>query len=100
MRAPSPGLTVGVVFDSRGPRGHHRDLNTAESFGDVSCVVTTTDLGVSGQPVSPTSLSYDKCQRTGPHLSVFLPGSSFEGNGGRATVLALTDAAYNAAAGN
>ena len=99
MRAPSPGLTVGPVADPK-DLGLAMDETTAESFGTVSCVVTATALAVAGQAVNPASLIYGQCQRSGPHLSVFVRGSGFQGDGGRDEIVALTDAAYDAVVGS
>jgi hypothetical protein len=97
VRAPSPGLTIGEV-DDPADAGLSMDLQTVESFGDVSCVILNSALTSAGQPVKPSSLMYTKCQRSGPHLSVFTGGTGFQGNSGRDAIVALTNAAYDAAA--
>jgi hypothetical protein len=99
VRAPSPGLTIGPVGDPA-DLGLAMDEDTVESFGDVSCVVTTQEEVLAGQPVKPSSLIYGQCQRSGPHLSVFVRGSVLQGNGGRDAIVALTNAAYDAVAGS
>jgi hypothetical protein len=99
VRAPSPGLTVGPVADPK-DLGLAMDETTAESFGSVTCVVTTTGPAMAGQAVKPSSLIYGQCQRSGPHLSVFVRCSGFQGDSGRDEIVALTDATYDAVAGS
>jgi len=98
VRAPSPGLTLGPVMDPA-DLGLAIDDHTVQLFGDVSCAVYNGAV-VAGQKVNPASLTYEQCQRTGPHLSVFVYGGGFEGNTGRDAIVALTNAAYNAVTGN
>ena len=98
VRAPSPGLTLGPVMDPA-DLGLAIDDHTVQLFGDVSCAVYNGAV-VAGQKVNPASLTYEQCQRTGPHLSVFVYGGGFDGNTGRDAIVALTNAAYNAVTGN
>jgi hypothetical protein len=98
VRAPSPGLTLGPVMDPA-DLGLAIDDRTVQLFGDVSCAVYNGAVPA-GRKVNPVSQTYEQCQRTGLHLSVFVYGGGFDGNTGRDAIVALTNAAYDAVTGS
>jgi len=97
VRAPSPGLTIGVVTNPA-DAGLAMNQRTVRVFGDVACVVQDTKVVASGFHVKRSSLEYTQCQRAGSGLTVDV-FSNLHGDDGRREAVALTDSVYRTVAG-
>jgi hypothetical protein len=98
VRAPSPGLTVGPVVDARF-LGLARPEHQVIAVGPVSCQVDWSPPVTAGHSPSPSSEQVVGCQRSGPHLSVFVGGGGFVGPSDLQSMANLVDAAWASVGG-
>jgi hypothetical protein len=96
VRAPAPGLTIGPVLNPKylGLATSTRDTKTV---GPVQCQILWSPPTLAGQTPAPPSEIVVGCQRSGPHLTVFVGGGGFTGPAGLAGMVALANSAWSAA---
>ncbi len=95
VRADSPGLTNGPVYDPA-DLGLAVPMTEVVEVGDVDCLIRHMQNVPTGQQENPDDVVATNCQRTGSGLTVWVQGSGYSGAGGKAQLAAVTAAAWQA----
>jgi hypothetical protein len=98
VRAPAPGLTIGPVQNAKflGLATPEREV---KSVGPVSCQIEWSPPTPAGRTPPPSSELVVACQRSGPHVTVYVVGGQFTGPSGLQASADFTNAAFTAAGG-
>ncbi|MDQ6658077.1 MAG: hypothetical protein M3Z00_07615 [Actinomycetota bacterium] len=92
VRAPSPVLLIGPDPDPK-DLGMALSQRQSQIFGDVDCLVTSTQVVAEGEKPDPERQLTAVCRRSGAGLTVYTHGAG-NGPAGQRQMIALTSAAF------